>query len=94
MRCRLSMPYVDALWTLIQGQTKAVRTALTKRLVEQQAMWEQIDDARAVELTERVAALKDDPKGFFKLGGVLGRPREGGSWEQLREESVSEKYGI
>ena len=26
---------VDALWTLIQGQTKAVRAALTKRLVEQ-----------------------------------------------------------
>ena len=26
---------VDALWTLIQGQTKAVRSALTKRLVEQ-----------------------------------------------------------
>lgn len=24
---------VDALWTLIQGQTKAVREALTKRLV-------------------------------------------------------------
>lgn len=88
------MSPVDALWTLIQGQTKAVRAALTKRLVEQQAMWEQVDDAHAVELTERVAALKDDPKGFFKLGGVLGRPREGFSWEQLREESVSEKYGI
>ena len=27
---------VDALWTLIQGQTKAVRTALTKRLLEQE----------------------------------------------------------
>ena len=27
---------VDALWTLIQGQTKAVRTALTKRLIEQE----------------------------------------------------------
>ena len=27
---------VDALWTLIQGQTKAVRAALTKRLVEQE----------------------------------------------------------
>jgi hypothetical protein len=27
---------VDALWTLIQGQTKAVRSALTKRLVEQE----------------------------------------------------------
>jgi hypothetical protein len=25
---------VDALWVLIQGQTKAVRKALTKRLIE------------------------------------------------------------
>ena len=33
---------VDALWTLIQGQTKAVRAALTKRLIEQErAPWYQ-----------------------------------------------------
>lgn len=28
---------VDALWTLIQGQTKAVRKALTNRLLAEQA---------------------------------------------------------
>ena len=27
---------VDALWVLIQGQTKAVRKALTKRLIEEE----------------------------------------------------------
>lgn len=27
---------VDALWVLIQGQTKAVRKALTKRLLEEE----------------------------------------------------------
>ena len=27
---------VEALWTLIQGQTKAVRKALTKRLLEEE----------------------------------------------------------
>ena len=30
------MSTVDALWTLIQGQTKAVRKALTKRLLAEQ----------------------------------------------------------
>ncbi len=30
------MPTVDALWILIQGQTKAVRKALTERLLAEQ----------------------------------------------------------
>jgi len=30
------MSTVDALWTLIQGQTKAVRKALTQRLLAEQ----------------------------------------------------------
>jgi hypothetical protein len=32
----ISISPVDALWTLIQGQTKAVRKALAKRLFEEE----------------------------------------------------------
>lgn len=50
------MSTVDALWTLIQGQTKAVRKALTKRLLAEQ---EQAKAAKRVEDITQTAGYKE-----------------------------------
>lgn len=50
------MSTVDALWTLIQGQTKAVRKALTKRLLAEQ---EQAKAAKRVEDITKTAGYKE-----------------------------------
>ena len=42
----------------------------------------------------KLESLKDDPDGFFKMGGILGHVDQKTSWEQLREEALSEKFGI
>ena len=83
---------VDALWTLIQGQTKAVRVALTKRLMEQLKATEVVDKKAASDLTKSIQALENDPEGFFKLGGFMADSKS--SAEELLSEAMSEKYGI
>ena len=83
---------VDALWVLIQGQTKAVRAALTKRLIEQQRADRVAADATASDLTKRISTLKDDPEGFFKLGGFMADSKS--TVEELLSEAMYEKYGI
>ena len=45
-------------------------------------------------LLQRLESLKDDPEGFFKMGGILGKPKGSFSWEELREEAMFEKYGV
>ena len=85
---------VDALWTLIQGQTKAVRAALTKRLVEQEraAMAAKLKAADAKQFTQKIKALENDSEGFFKLGGFMADSSN--SADELLEEALTEKYGI
>ena len=39
------------------------------------------------ELLRRLEAVKDDSDGLFKLGGILGKPNDNFSWEQLRDEA-------
>ena len=50
--------------------------------------------AHSQELLQKLESLKDDPDGFFKMGGILGHVDQKTSWEQLREEALSEKFGI
>ena len=45
-------------------------------------------------LIQRLESLRDDPEGFFKMGGILSDPQDGHTWEQLREEAVFDKYGV
>jgi ribosomal protein S9 len=47
---------VDALWVLIQGQTKAVRKALTKRLLEE----EQATKSQQVKIKESLTRAFDE----------------------------------
>ena len=81
---------VDALWTLIQGQTKAVRAALTKRLVEQARVELKAADAKL--FTQKIKALENDSEGFFKLGGFMADSSS--SADDLLEEVLTDKYGI
>lgn len=77
---------VDALWTLIQGQTKAVRAALTKRLVEQERASLANKAAEAKEFTQKIKALENDSEGFFKLGGFMADSSSNA--DELLEEAV------
>ena len=81
---------VDALWTLIQGQTKAVRAALTKRLVEQARVELKATDAKL--FTQKIKALENDSEGFFKLGGFMADSSS--SADELLEDALTDKYGI
>ena len=66
------------------------------------AMVEYADEAEArnrngiesEKFLERLAALKNDPEGFFKMGGIFGKVSDDFSWDELREEAMLEKYGI
>lgn len=40
----------------------------------------------------KIKALENDPEGFFKLGGILKPSKY--SAEELRDEYLSEKYGV
>ena len=83
---------VDALWTLIQGQTKAVRAALTKRLVEQERAALANKGAESKKFTQKIKALENDSEGFFKLGGFMADSSS--SADELLEEALTDKYGI
>ena len=83
---------VDALWTLIQGQTKAVRAALTKRLVEQERAALAKESAESKKFTQTIRALENDSEGFFKLGGFMADSSS--SADELLEEALTDKYGI
>ena len=45
-------------------------------------------------LLSKLNALPDTPESFLKLDGILGRQRRSFSWEELREDAYSDKYGI
>ena len=82
---------IDALWALIQGQTQAVRVALTNRLVEQQKNASRNESTVNTDFIKRIKALENDPDGFFKLGGFMSDSRS--SAEELLEEALFDKYG-
>lgn len=45
-------------------------------------------------MLNKIKELPNTPEGFLQLGGILGRQEASFSWEELREEAYSEKYGI
>jgi hypothetical protein len=89
---KVEMSPVDALWTLIQGQTKAVRAALIKRLLEQEKATIAAKAVDAKMFTQKINALENDSEGFFKLGGFMAD--SGSSADELLEEALTDKYGI
>ena len=47
---------------------------------------------RGRNIVEQLKALENDPEGFFKLGTILKPSKY--SAKELRDEYISEKYGI
>ena len=47
---------------------------------------------RGRDVVEQLKALENDPEGFFKLGTILKPSKY--SAEELRDEYISEKYGV
>ena len=79
------MSTVDALWVLIQSQTVTVKATLIKRLMEEQQESAVEVNLDAADFLRRIKALDGDPLGFFKLGGILGKPKSVFSWDTLQE---------
>ena len=46
------------------------------------------------ELLRKLQAIPNTPEGFLQLGGILGKPVSSFSWDELREDAYTEKYGI
>lgn len=45
-------------------------------------------------LLNKLQSLPNTPEGFLQLGGILGKAHKDFSWEDLREETLEEKYGV
>ena len=90
---------VNRMKSLFDGEKAMNRWIET---VLHKAMVEYADEAEAkakkrIEsemFLERLAALKNDSEGFFKMGGIFGKVSDDFSWDELREEAMLEKYGI
>lgn len=46
------------------------------------------------QLLRRINMCPSTPEGFLQLDGILGRQGSDFSWDELREEAFSAKYGI
>ena len=46
------------------------------------------------DIMEKLKSLDGDPDAFFKMKGILGKPKAGFSWETLREDAYLEKYRL
>lgn len=51
-----------------------------------------LDESENEHIFQQIKALEKDPKGFLKLSGILKPSRF--SAEDLRDEYISEKYGV
>lgn len=91
---------VDRFKPLFDGDSamnRWIEIVLRKAMLdymEQQYANRQNQSKENVRILLRLKELEGDPDAFFKMGGILGKPREGFSWDELREEAISEKYGI
>ena len=78
---------VDAIWAIIQSQSKDVRQALFLRFKT-----EQKQEPATADILRRLNELEPGPEGFLKLDSIL--PPSSLSAEELREDAYTEKYGI
>lgn len=78
---------VDAIWAIIQSQSKDVRQALFLRFKT-----EQKQEPATADILRRLSELEPGPEGFLKLDSIL--PPSSLSAEELREDAYTEKYGI
>ena len=99
LMCRFNLALDDALMEVARptiGKDIAVQKWLEEMLHKALASYvEQVtskSQSRSEKLCEQVKALGDTPEGFFALHTVL-KPSNC-SAEELRDEYISEKYGV
>ncbi len=79
---------VDAIWSIIQNQSKDVKRVIYLRIAEEYKK----SLAESENILQKLNELEEGPAGFLKLDGIL--PPSMLSVEELRESVYSEKYGI
>ena len=79
---------VDAIWSIIQSQSKDVRHAIFLRIEDEQKK----NMAESKKVLQKLSELEEGPAGFLKLDDIL--PPSTQSVEELRESAYKEKYGI
>ena len=101
--CTYSVSIDDAVMELAKPHFKGadamklwIEQQLQKVLVDYINQFKDASHERAEgdTIMAKLKAIEGDPDGFFKIAGILGRPRTGFSWEQLREEAANDRYGI
>lgn len=51
-------------------------------------------ESERTKVLQKLQMLKDNPNADIEMGGILGKPRKGFSWDKLREDAIYEKYGV
>lgn len=79
-----------------KAMNRWIETVLHKAMVEYADEIESRNrkEMESKKFLERLEALKNDPDGFFKMGGIFGKVCDDFSWDELREEVMFEKYGV
>lgn len=74
------------LWTWVE---KVVDQAMKDFAAQFKSAMKESENER---IFQQIKALENDPEGFFKLSGILKPSKY--SAEELRDEYISEKYGV
>ena len=79
---------VDAIWSIIQSQSKDVRQAIYLRVEKERRKSQAISE----QVLRQLKDLAPGPAGFLQLDSIL--PASKMTIEELREDAYSEKYGL
>ena len=81
---------VDAIWSIIQSQSKTVRHAIYLRFKAEEKQDE--SSHNETDILGKLNALEPGPNGFLQLDTIL--PPSQSTIEELREDAYTDKYGI
>ena len=79
---------VDAIWSIIQSQSKDVKQAIFLRVEEERRETQ----ANSERVLKQLKELAPGPAGFLQLDSIL--PASKMTVEELREDAYEEKYGL
>ena len=96
---RMDDQVIDRVKPLFDGDSamnRWIELVLRKAMLEyaERFAHQQEQERENTLILARLKALEGDPDAFFKMTGILGKPRASFSWDELREEAIHEKYGV
>jgi len=93
--CRYNMSFDDAIVNKVLPHFKDEQSLLKWMQVSMEhLMLEYAAQFKSPAVDGKLNALPNTSESFLQLGGILGRQRKSFSWEELREDAYSDKYGI